>query len=74
MAKKTKLEREIQVQIREAKRTLKDALKDFVYDKKIDKSEFIKRLNDAKTKTDELMIKVSQETEIKKEGEEIIEE
>jgi len=63
MAKKTKIEREIQVQIRKAKRFLKDALKDYVYDKTIDKAEFFRRLVESKNTIDDLIAKVSSENQ-----------
>jgi hypothetical protein len=75
MAKKTKIEREIQVQIRKAKRFLKDALKDYVYDKTIDKVEFLRRLVESKNTIDELITKVSSESqEIPKEEVEVVSE
>ena len=63
MAKKTKIEREIQVQIRKTKRFLKDALKDYVYDKTIDKVEFFRRLVESKNTIDDLIAKVSSENQ-----------
>ena len=58
-------DREIQTYIRKIKEVLRTCLRDFVYDKKIKKEEFLRRLENVKGDLETLISRVSSEKEEK---------